>query len=238
MRTLDLFVSSFPDVEKERVVAGQLIRSAAAEFNLAINFQYSNPQQGSWAHDGSIGRRDFAEPSALVLSAFFWEHVQRKENDFLEIPNTGLYDFVVCILGSRLGKTLAPHCVMPDGSQPRSATDYEVGWALYQSKQTPGCPGLHVYRSRAIPAAPVEPGEQQGNLFRPRDDVQEFCEAWEKEDGAGFRECCHDFQSLEEFEDLFRQHFREFLARRLNPAISSGTTTRKLPYAGANPFRG
>jgi energy-coupling factor transporter ATP-binding protein EcfA2 len=238
MRTLDIFVSSFSDVEKEHVVAEQLIRSAAAEFNLAINVHYSNPRRGSGAQGGSIGRKDFADESTLVLSACFWEYPEREENDFLEIPNTGLYDLVICILGSRLGTTLAPQFVMPDGSRARSATDYEVGWALYQSKQTPGYPGLHVYRSRAIPAAPLEPREQRENLFRPWDAVQEFCGAWEKEDGIGFRECCHDFQGLEEFADLFRKHFREFLAQRLNPAIPSGKTTRKVAYSGSNPFRG
>jgi eukaryotic-like serine/threonine-protein kinase len=238
MRTIDIFVSSFPDVQKEHVVAGQLIRSAAAEFNLAINVHYANPRRGSRAQGGSIGRRDFADESAPILSACFWEYPEREENDLLEIPNTGLYDLVICILGSRLGTTLAPQCVMPDGSRPRSATDYEVGWALYQSKQTPGCPGLHVYRSRAIPAAPLEPREQRENRFRPWDAVQEFCGAWEKQDGKGFRECCHDFQGLEEFEDLFRKHFREFLARRLNPAVPSGKTTRAVPYSGSNPFRG
>jgi hypothetical protein len=238
MRTIDIFVSSFPDVQKEHVVAGQLIRSAAAEFNLAINVHYSNPRRGSRAQGGSIGRKDFADESALVLNACFWEYPEREENDYLEIPNAGLYDLVICILGSRVATTLAPQCVMPDGSRPRSATDYEVGWALYQSKQTPGCPGLHVYRSRAIPAAPIEPREQRENQFRPWDAVQEFCEAWEKEDRTGFREWFHDFQSLEEFEDLFRKHFREFLARRLNPAIPSSKTTRKVPYSGSNPFRG
>jgi hypothetical protein len=166
MRTIDIFVSSFPDVEKEHVVAGQLIRSAAAEFNLPINVHYSNPLQGSRAQAGSIGRKDFASESTLVLCASFWEYPEREENDFVEIPNTGLYDFVICILGSRLGASPLQPCVMPDGSRPRSATDYEVGWALYQSKQTPGCPGLHVYRSRAIPAAPLEPREQRENLFR------------------------------------------------------------------------
>jgi hypothetical protein len=231
MRTIDIFVSSFPDVQKEHVVAGQLIRSAAAEFKLAINAHYSNPRRGSGAQGGSIGREDFAEESALVLSACFWEYPEREENDFLEIPNTGLYDLVICILGSRLGTTLAPQCVMPDGSRPRSATDYEVGWALYQSKLTPGCPGLHVYRSRAIPAEPLEPRERRENLLRPWDAMQEFWAAWEKEDGTGFRECCHDFQGLEEFEDLFRKHFREFLARRLNPAIPSGTL---LPDSGSH----
>jgi eukaryotic-like serine/threonine-protein kinase len=238
LRTIDIFVSSFPDVQKEHVVAGQLIRSAAAEFNLPINVHYSNPLRESGAQGGSIERKDFAGESALGLCACFWEYPEREENDILEIPNTGLYDLVICILGSRLGASPLQQCVMPDGSRPRSATDYEVGWALYQSKQTPGCPGLHVYRSRAIPAAPLEPTEQREDLFRQRDAVQEFWGAWEQDDETGFRECCHDFHGLEEFEDLFRRHFREFLTRRLHPAIHSGKTTREVPYSGSNPFRG
>jgi eukaryotic-like serine/threonine-protein kinase len=238
MRTIDIFVSSFPDVQKEHVVAGQLIRSAAAEFNLPINIQYSNPLRGPRAQGGSIGRNDFADESAHVLCAYFWEYPEREENDFLEIPNTGLYDLVICIRGSRLGTSPLQRCVMPDGSRPRSATDYEVAWALYQAKQTPGCPALHIYRSRAIPAALLQSREQRENLFRQWDVVQEFGGAWERDDGTDFRELCHDFQGLEEFEDLFRKHFREFLARRLNSAIPSGKTTRKIPYSGSNPFRG
>ena len=237
-RTIDILVSAPPDVQKEHSIAEQLIRSAAAEFNLPINVWYSNPLRTSSAENSSLESRAFSDQSTPVLCPCFWEYPEPEESDLLEIPNTGLYDLVICILWSRLGTTLAPQFVMPDGSRPRSATDYQVAWALYQSKQTPGSPGLHVYRSRATPAAPLEPREQRQNLFGQWDAVQDFFATWEKDPEAGFRECCHDFQDLEEFEDLFREHFREFLARRLNTAIASGKTRRKVPYAASNPFRG
>ena len=119
---------------------------------------------------------------------------------------------------------------MPDGSRPWSATDYEVAWAMEQWKHTPGHPRLHVYRNRATPVAPLEPKAQRENSFRQWDAVQEFCTAWEKDAGTGFRECCHDFQDLEEFENLFTEHFRDFLHSRIEP--------RSARYLESNPYRG
>ena len=240
MRTIDIFVSSPADVQKERAVAEQLIRSVAAEFNLPLNVSYSNPLQGSKEEDEiSVEREDFGDESTLVLCPYFWEYPELEGDDFLEqIPNPGQYDLVICILWSRLGTALVQKCVMPDGSRPRSATDYEVGWVLDQSKRTPGFPGLHVYRNRATPAAPLEPKEKRENLCRQWDAVQEFCAAWEKNGGTEFRECCHDYQDLEEFENLFREHFRDFLARQLDRAIDSRKALRKVRYLESNPFRG
>src|SRR5258708_4127121 len=128
--------------------------------------------------------------------------------------------------------------VMPDGGQPRSAAEYEVAWVLDQSKLTPGFPGLHVYRNRATPAAPLEPKEKREKLCRQWDAVQEFFAAWEKNGGAEFRECCHDYQDLEEFVNVFREHFRVFLARQFDREIVAGRTLRKVPYSEPNPFRG
>src|ERR1700756_3791579 len=237
MRTIDIFVSSSPDVQKEHAVAAQLIRSAAAEFNLPIDVHYSNPLRGSRAQGGSIGRKDFADESALVLCPCFWEYPELQGDDFLEqIPNTGQYDLVICILWSRLGTSPLQQSVMPDGSRPRSATEYEVAWALDQSKRTPGFPELHVYRNRATPTALLEPKEKLENLCRGWDAVQEFCAAWEKNGGAEFRECCHDYQDLEGFENLFRAHFRDFLARRLDREIGSTKGLRKMRFLGYNPF--
>src|SRR5258708_9511433 len=107
-----------------------------------------------------------------------------------------------------------------------------------QSKRTPGFEGLHVYRNRATPVAPLEPKEKRENDCRQWDAVQEFCAAWEKNGGAEFRECCHDYQELEEFENLFREHFRDFLARQLDREIVAGGTLRKVSYLESNPFRG
>src|SRR6266446_3172234 len=240
MRTIDIFVSSPADVQKERAVAEHLIRSVAGEFNLPIDVSYSNPLRGSKEEDEiSVEREDFGDESTPVLCPCFWEYPELEGDDFLEqIPNTGQYDLVICILWSRLGTALVQKCVMPDGSRPRSATDYEVAWVLDQSKRTPGFPGLHVYRNRATPAAPLEPKEKRENLCRQWDAVQEFCAAWEKNGETEFRECCHDYQDLEEFENLFREHFRDFLAQQLDREIDSRKALRKVRYLESNPFRG
>src|SRR5260221_6089219 len=240
MRTIDIFVSSPADVQKERAVAEQLIRSVAAEFNLPINVSYSDPLRGSKEEDEiSVKREDFGDESTLILCPCFWEYPELEGDDFLEqIPNTGQYDLVVCILWSRLGTALAQKCVMPDGSRPRSATEYEVAWVSDQSQRTPGFPGLHVYRNRATPAAPLEPKEKRENFCRQWDAVQEFCGGWEKNGETDFRKYCHDYQDLEEFENLFRAHFRDFLARQLDREIGLGKALRKVRYLESNPFRG
>jgi predicted nucleic acid-binding Zn-ribbon protein len=240
MRTIDIFVSSPADVQEERAVAEQLIRSVAAEFNLPINVSYSNPLRGpNEEYEIKVEREDFGEESTLGLCPCFWEYPELEGDDSLEqIPNTGQYDLVICILWSRLGTAPVQKCVMPDGSRPRSATDYEVAWALHQSKLTPGFPELHVYRNRATPATPLEPKEKRESLCRQWDAVQEFCAAWEKNGGTEFRECCHDYQDLEEFEDLFREHFRDFLARQLDREIGLRKAQRKARYLESNPFRG
>src|SRR5258706_7584489 len=240
MRTIDIFVSSPADVQKERAVAEQLIRSVAAEFNLPINVSYSNPLRGSKEEDEiNVEREDFGDESTLVLCPCFWEYPELEGDNFLEqIPNTGQYDLVICILWSRLGTALAQKCVMPDGGRPRSATDYEVAWVLDQSKRTPGFPGLHVYRIQATAAAPLEPKEQRESLCRQWDAVQAFLAAWKKNGATEFRESCHDYQDLEEFENLFREHFRNFLVRRLDRQIASRKALRKVHYWESNPFRG
>jgi hypothetical protein len=239
MRTIDVFVSFPADVRKEYAVAEQLIRFAAAEFNLPINVSYSNPLRGSKAEDASVGRKDFGDESTPVLCPRFWEYPEFEGDDFLEqIPNTGRYDLVICILWSRLGTAALQNCVMPDGSRPRSATEYEIAWALDQAKRTSGSPVLHVYRNRATPVAPLEPKEKREHLCRQWDAVQEFCTALEKTAGTGFRECCRDYQDLEEFENLFREHFRDFLARRLDRGTGSSKALRKVRYLESNPFRG
>src|SRR5260221_7316093 len=240
MRTIDIFVSSPADVQKERAVAEQLIRSVAAEFNLPINVSYSNPLRGSKEEDEiSVKREDFGDESTLILCPCFWEYPELEGDDFLEqIPNTGQYDLVINILWSRLGTALAQKCVMPDGSRPRSATEYEVAWVSAQSQRTPGFPGLHVYRNRATPAAPLEPKEKRENFCRQWDAVQEFCAGWEKNGETDFRKYCHDYQDLEEFENLFRAHFRDFLARQLDRVIDSTKPLRTVHYLESNRFRG
>jgi KaiC/GvpD/RAD55 family RecA-like ATPase len=241
MRRIDILVSSCEDVQNERGVAERSIRSVAAELDVSVSVSYSNwlrrlnQENKTTAQAANVDRE-----GTLFIGPYFWEHQDSKtEPEYREyILNPGQYDLVICILWSRLGTRAAPMFVMPDGSLPRCATEYEVAWVLDQSKRTPGFPMLHVYRNRATPAARLEPKEKLENLYRQWDAMQEFFAAWEKNGGAEFRESCHDYQDLEGFENLFREHFHDFLARQLDREIGLRKALREVRYLGSNPFRG
>ena len=195
-KRINILVSSSEDVQKERSITEQSIRRVAAEFDLQVSASYCNGLRRSKPDETRPTGKDNGEDG--LLCPYFLEH--QDSRDDLEhsehILNPGQYDLVIKILWSRLGARLASMAVMPDGSQPGSASEYEIAWALYQSKQTPGSPELRVYRNRATPAALLEPKEKRENLCRQWDAVQEFCAAWEYGE-TRFRDCCHEYQDLE-----------------------------------------
>jgi energy-coupling factor transporter ATP-binding protein EcfA2 len=238
MKRIDILVSTSEEVQKERILAEQSIRRVAAELGVPVSVSYSDwlrrsKPENETSRPGSENRED-----GLLLCPHFQEHQNSKPDAERceRILNPGQYDLVINILWSQLGTRSSPMFVMPDGNQPGSATEYEIAWALDQSKRTPGFPELRVYRNRETPAAPIEPKENRES--RHWDAVQEFCAAWEKNGDTGFRECCHEYRDLEEFENLFREHFRDFLARQLDRQIGSRKVLRKVRYLESNPFRG
>ena len=125
---------------------------------------------------------------------------------------------------------------MPDGSQPTSATEYEIAWALDQMKRTPGFPELHIYRNRSTPVAPLEPKEERETALRQWDTVQEFFSTWRS--NSAFSEACSEYSDLREFEGLFREHFRDFVARQLDREIVPRKPTPNTQYWKLNPYRG
>jgi hypothetical protein len=237
MKRIDILVSFSQDVENERSVAERLIRSIAAELGVSVSFSYSNWPRGLKQKDeitGSSANGDDEGP--LLLGPYFWEYQDGTEQGYPDpIPKTDKYDLVVWILWSGLGIKLAQAFVTSDGSRSSSAIDTELARALNRSKRTSGFPTLHVYRNRATPATPLQPKEKREIFCRQWDSVQEFFAAWEKNGGTEFPECCHDYQDLDEFETLFRTHFRAFLAKQLDGTESVG---HKADDWEANPFRG
>jgi energy-coupling factor transporter ATP-binding protein EcfA2 len=240
MKRIGILVSTSEEVQKERIVAEQSIRRIAAELGVPVSVSYSDWLKRPKSENETSRPRSENREDALLLCPHFQEHQDSKPDAECceQILNPGQYDLVINILWSQLGTRSPPMFVMPDGSQPGSATEYEVACALDQSKRTPGFPELRVYRNRATPAAPLEPKEKRENLSRHWDAVQEFCAAWEKNGDTGFRECCHEYRDLEEFENLFREHFRGFLARQLDRQIGLRKALRKVRYLESNPFRG
>ena len=239
MRRIDIFVSSPADVQKERSLVERLIRSIAAEFNVPVTVSYSNWLRRLSPSDkvAALGTNGFEEGRSLLCPCF-WEYQDfRSEQDYRErIPNTGQYDLVICILWSRLGTRISPAFVMPDGSQPTSATEYEIAWVLDQTNRTPGFPELHVYRNRSTPVAPFEPKEEREIFFEQWDSVQEFFSIWETR--SAFSEVCSAYHDLQEFEELFREHFQTFLAKQLEREIIPRKRPQRAQYWKSNPYRG
>jgi hypothetical protein len=168
MKIIRVFVSSPGDVQAERTIADRLIRETAQEPVIPISLQYSNLLRDSESLQ-SPDSPDEPELGELILCPYFWEYQRYSaEVGYQEqIPKTSQFDLVVCILWSRLGTKLHPRFTMPDGSEPRSGTDYELGWAKAQRAKTPGIPALHVYRNRSQPNPPLDaPGKSSYALER------------------------------------------------------------------------
>jgi AAA ATPase domain len=239
MRRISIFVSSPADVQKERCLVERLVRSIAAEFDVPVIVSYSN-----WLRKQSLSNKVIVrdakglEEGGLLLCPCFWEYQDfESEQDYREwIPNTGQYNLVISILWSRLGTRVAPSFVLPDGSQPNSATEYEIAWAIDQTNRTPGFPELHVYRNRSTPAAPFEPREEREISLEQWDSVQQFFSNWER--SSAFSEVCSAYHDLQAFEELFRHHFRAFLAKQLGGEISPQQRPQRAALWNSNPYRG
>ena len=239
MRRIDIFVSSPEDVQKERSLVERTIRAVADEFSVPITVTYSNWLRQHVPLDKiAVPGANGSEDGRTWLCPCFWEYRDTElDQEYREqIPNTGSYDLVISIIWSRLGTRLSPAFVMPDGSQPKVASEYEIGWVLDQVNRTPGFPELRVYRNGAAPSAPLQPKTQREAFFRNWDAVQEFFAVWEKQ--KTFSEACSRYSDLQEFENLFRTHFRDFLARQLEKEIVPRKPVLRVNRAKTEPFRG
>ncbi len=239
MRRIDIFVSSPEDVQKERSLVERTIRAVAGEFGVPITVTYSNwLRQPNPSDTIALHSANGSEEGRTWLCPCFWEYRDSElDQDYREqIPNTGSYDLVISILWSRLGTRVSPAFVMPDGNQPKTANEYEIAWVLDQLNRTPGFPELRVYRNRSAPSPPQEPKPQREAFFREWDGVQEFFATWES--NKAFADACSAYSDLEEFEGLFRAHFRDFLARQLEKEIVPRQQRAKVHYWKSEPFRG
>jgi chromosome segregation ATPase len=236
MRTIDILVSAASDVQKESAIAEHLICSLAAEFDLPVSISYSNRLRGA-KEDAAVERKDPEDESTPVLRLFFWD-CPALERDDLPEPDQTQYDLVICLLWSRLISVPVEKWVSPNGSLPLSATNYEIGSILGQSHQISQVQKLRVYRNRATPDSLLEPKAEREEMCQQWDAVQDFFARWEKDDEIEFRERCHEFLDLEEFANLFRQHFRDFLIEQLDGGIDPKKVPVQNRFRGSNPFLG
>src|SRR3984893_4407001 len=241
MKTIRVFVSSPGDVRAERTIADQLVRMTAEELGIPVSVQYSNLLRDAQLLESPNSSIE-PETSELILCPYFWEY-QRFSPDLGyqdQMPNTAQFDLVICILWSRLGTKLHPRFQMPDGSEPRSGTDYEIAWAMAQRKKTPGAPGLHVYRNRSQQNPPVDSPERLEEFLRQWKGLNAFFESWLKDSEGKFVGAFKNYYNLEEFERLFREHFRDFLSTQVSSERQRQLIGRRSQAQRwkENPFRG
>jgi WD40 repeat protein/tetratricopeptide (TPR) repeat protein len=239
MKIIRVFVSSPGDVQAERSIADRLIRATAEELGIPVSIQYSNllrKDQVSPLPDADTSSDD------VILCPYFWEyHRFSSELGYQEqIPNTADFDLVVCILWSRLGTKLPARFRMPDGSEPRSGTEFELASAKEQHKKTPGIPALHVYRNRSRPNPPLDQPEKLEEFVRQWKSLTEFLATWSRDSEGEVIGAFNSYRNLEEFERLFREHFRDFLSTQVSGErqrllIAQRRQPRRWKE---NPFRG
>ena len=238
MKTIRVLVSSTGDVQKERILADRAIRSVAGEFNVPVSVTFSNFQR--LAEENGESKTESENHETLILCPYFLEY-QRFQSDAGwrgPIPNPAEFDLVISILWSRLGALLDPTLTMPDGSSPGSGTEYEVAWALDHAKKNGGVPLLHVYRNCSKPTPPLEPKEECEVFIRQWNSLQEFFAHWEKNSEGNFAGTCNNYRDLQEFEELFREHFRTFLSAQAEREIGHKVLGRKVRRWKSCPFRG
>ena len=127
---------------------------------------------------------------------------------------------------------------MPDGSSPGSGTEYEVAWALEHANKNRGVPLVRVYRNCSKPTPPLEPKEEREVFIGQWDALQEFFAHWEKDSEGNFAGTCSNYRDLQEFEELFREHFRDFFARRVEREAGQKVLGRRVRRWKSCPFRG
>jgi WD40 repeat protein/serine/threonine protein kinase len=237
MKTIRVFISATGDVQKERIVADRVMHSIAEEFNLPISAACSNFQR--LAEENDAPETDAENHTALVLCPCIWEY-QRVGTDAgyqRQIPNIAEFDLVICILWSRLGSPFAQTLKTPDGSPPGSGAEYEIAWALDQARKKSGVPTLHVYRNCSQPTPPLEPKEELEAFCRQWNSLQEAFTYWENNSETNLAGAFSNYRNLEEFEELFRNHFRDFLASKADRQVGEN-----IPHHGrrwkSSPFRG
>jgi tetratricopeptide (TPR) repeat protein len=241
MKTIRVFVSSPGDVRAERTIADRLVRMTAEELGIPVSVQYSNLLRDAQLLEFPNSSIE-PETSELILCPYFWEY-QRFSPELGyqdQIPNTAQFDLVICILWSRLGTKLHPRFQMPDGSEPRSGTEFEIAWAMAQRKKTPGIPALHVYRNCSQPNPPLESPERLEEFLRQWKSLKDFFESWEKDSEGQFVGAFNNYSNLEEFERLFREHFRDFLSTQVSSERQRQLIGRRSQARRwkENPFRG
>jgi hypothetical protein len=109
---------------------------------------------------------------------------------------------------------------------------------LDRAKKNRGVPPLHVYRNSSKPTPPLEPKEERECFGQQWHSLQEFFACWENNSEANRAGTFYSYRNLEEFEELFREHFRAFLRDQVEEKFGQKASSKKELRWKSSPFRG
>ncbi len=238
LRTIRVFVSSTSELQKERILSERVIRSVASQFSVPVSDCGLNLQRLAVEDAGSEAKMQNHEPVTLCPYFLDYQRTEPGAGFQRKPPNTAEFDLVICILWSRLGALPDGDFRLPDGNRPDSGTQYEICWAVEQAKKNRGVPAVHVYRNSSKPTPPLEPKEEREWFGRQWDSSQKFFAGYENNSDAICPGTFHNYGSLEEFEELFREHFRGFLKGQIEQKTARKASGKKERRWKTSPFRG
>ena len=235
-KTIRVFVSSSGDVQTERNLATRIIRGIAGEFDLSVvesgsEFQRLTELDPLSEHEvkGNAGDQELQK---FALCVQFWDYTIQSE--VARLPDPGNFDLVVCLLGNQVGRPVHPELRLPDGGVPASGTEYEIAWAAEHASRNHGLPVLKVYRSKPKLAVSLE--RRQEREASASESERDLLAEWEDK-----RKGTTDFnryKTLEQFEEQFRNHFRDFVADQIKEDAGTKLPERRVRRWKTSPFRG
>ena len=103
-----------------------------------------------------------------------------------------------------------------------------------QAGRNRAVPRLRLFRNCSNPTPPLEPKEEREGFGRRWDSVQEFFAHWKTNSDGTFK----SYSNLQEFEELFRGEFRDFLEGQIDQETGQKLLNRKVHRWKSSPFRG
>ena len=209
--SLNLFVSSPGDVQKERERVDFIVERLNAEYM-----------------------------DRVQIRAIRWETRYYSSHDTFQaqIPEARDCDLVLGIFGARLGSPLPegfPH--MPSGDAYPSGTAYEVLSAIEARRAGHGVPDIYVFRRPMAPLVSLDAADR-AEIETHWQRLTGFFETWFRNRGGQFLAAFQEFATTDEFSAKAEDCLRQWLDRRGFPAKSTLWDRRKLgsPYPGLAAF--
>jgi len=236
-QTIRVFVSSSSEVQAERNLANRIVHAIASEFDLLMpasgsDFERLTEVDPLLENDGNQKSEDQENQFALCLQ--YWDYSEQGE--VKRLPDPTNFDLVVCLLGNQIRFPVHPELRLPDGRVPASGTEYEIAWAAEHASRNHGLPILRVYRNKSNLVVSLEAKQEREPGAEESDLQRDFLQEWEdKQKGTSD---FNRYKTLEEFEEQFRSHFRDFVADQIKEDAGTKLPERRVRRWKTSPFRG